>query len=341
MRAETSLLEGRCDCDDVNKENEQLKDDLKTEKDKREALELELGVMKKETKEKSEKLSNMDEKTKKELQDKLIEIQNLSDTIENTKKELAKIVAEKIELKEENDKLRKESEGNNNPESSQELQSLHSIIQVGEKAIKKAYEEHKKEIAEQKRAKQNAEENLNSVIQEKTKIKEKETTMYEIMEGLRKLLNIKDKDLNNKATTTNSNNLQDKTGVNVVDGASGGAVPKVQYNCEQCKFSATNMNILNKHIRQELITTLYPCITCDFQAKTIVDLREHQNTHIGDQVSRKTSVTCELCNFATDTQASLHMHERNIHKKSKYHWSTSAPTCQLSPAQFQLELRAR
>ena len=79
------------------------------------------------------------------------------------------------------------------------------------------------------------------------------------------------------------------------------------------------MNILNKHIRQEHITTLYPCITCDFQAKTIYDLREHQNTHIGDQVSRKTSVTCELCNFATDTQASLHMHERNIHKKSKYH----------------------
>ena len=82
-------------------------------------------------------------------------------------------------LKKEAELLRKAQE-----EPNQESQRLRSIIQDREKAMKKASEDHKKEIDEQERAKRNAEENLNSALQENTKIKEKDSTMYEILEGL-------------------------------------------------------------------------------------------------------------------------------------------------------------
>ena len=86
----------------------------------------------------------------------------------------------------ETDNLKKEAEllRKTQEEPNQELQRLRSIIQDREKAMKKASEDHKKEIDEQERAKRNAEENLNSALQENTKIKEKDSTMYEILEGL-------------------------------------------------------------------------------------------------------------------------------------------------------------
>ena len=89
-------------------------------------------------------------------------------------------------LKTENEALRKDKTENGNEVTVQELQRLRTIVQDREKAIKKASENRKKELMELERAKKNAEENLNSAIQENTKIKEKDDTMYEIMEGLKK-----------------------------------------------------------------------------------------------------------------------------------------------------------
>ena len=196
----------------------------------------------------------------------------------------------------------------NNLDSSQELQRLRAIIQDREKTIKKASEEHKKELGEQKRAKQNAEENLNSAIQENTKIKEKETTMYEIMEGLRKLLDLKDKDNTEKSTIETDAN--EKPEVEVIDGAVGGAIPKAnQFRCERCKFSTTNMNILNKHIRVEHLTTTFPCVDCDFQAKSLSDLRIHQKTPHNQGFSSNSRLQCEFCNFVSQNQEILSKHK--------------------------------
>ena len=158
------------------------------------------------------------------------------------------------------------------------------IIQDREKAFKKAEEEHKKEIVEQERAKKNAEENLNSAIQENTKIKEKESTMYEILEGLRKLLNLKDKAENELLIET------------IEKGATGGAIPKENnFKCEKCKSSYTSMHLLNKHVRQEHISTLYPCIICDVQTRSIEDLRNHERNIHNTGASNK----CSLCNFTS------------------------------------------
>ena len=117
-----------------------------------------------------------------------------------------------------------------------------------------------------------------------------ETPMYEILEGLRKLLDFKDKN-----STSNANKVE------IIDGAIGGAIPKVHhFSCEQCKFSATNMNIMNKHVRQEHLSTTFPCITCDFQAKTMSDLRNHQKKH-----SSPVSYTCTNVIFARHISLNL------------------------------------
>ena len=96
------------------------------------------------------------------------------------------------------------------------------------------------------------------------------------MEGLRKLLDIKDSENTNKVHDKNHEPEVEVIG----DGAVGGAIPKVNsYKCEKCPFSASNINILNKHIRQEHISTLYPCVICDYQAKSMHELRNHKMEH--------------------------------------------------------------
>ena len=288
LRGDTSLLEGRCDCREVNRENEELKNEVKAEKESREVVKLELEAAKNDIIKKTERIQNLEEMAKIELENKKEEVNKLKEKIKNIEEALALKEVETDNLKKENESLRKI------PEPNQELQRLRVIIQDREKAFKKAEEEHKKEIVEQERAKKNAEENLNSAIQENTKIKEKESTMYEILEGLRKLLNLKD------------NNSEKESDVQVVEkDTTGGAIPKQNsFICEKCKFSCTNMSFLNKHIRQEHISTLFPCIICDLQARSIEDLRDHEkNIH-----NKENNDKCSLCNFKSANTDSLNDH---------------------------------
>ena len=316
-RGDTSLVEGRCDCDDVSKENERLNNDLRTEKERKEAIELQLEAAKKDLNEKNEEVRNLGGKMKIDAQTNLDEIKALKESIKSMKEDIDIKAVEITKLIAENESLRKVSEGTNNLDSSEEVQRLRSIVQDREKAIKKANEEFKKEIAEQKRAKQNAEENLNSAIQENTKIKEKETTLYEIMEGLRKLLDLQDKESTGK--TTGGSSAQEKPDIELIDGAVGGAIPKAKLiNCEQCKFSATNMSVLNKHVRQEHLFTTFPCVTCNFQTKTINDLRHHQRIEHPHGITSNSKIICEFCDFVSDKQSTMFTHERNIHQKNKY-----------------------
>ena len=66
-------------------------------------------------------------------------------------------------LKTENEALRKDKTENDNEVTVQELHRLRTMVQDREKAIKKASENHKKELMVMERAKKNAEENLNSI----------------------------------------------------------------------------------------------------------------------------------------------------------------------------------
>ena len=334
LRGDTSLIEGRCDCGDVNEQNIALKIEIQAKKEEIEGMKLELDVAKNDVIEQNKKVQCLEEKAKKESE----LITQLKDTIENKQKDLDIKVAESENLKHEIELLKSKL---NNKEPEEESQRLRLIIQDREKTIKKVSEEHKKELAELERSKVNAEENLNSAIQQNTKIKEKESTMYEIMEGLRKLLDLKD-----KGDTDKTHKRDHESEVEVVnDGAIGGAIPKIgSYKCDQCRFIATNMNILNKHTRQEHISTLYPCVTCDFQAKSMYELKihktEHDNTNPTTQLQcgncnfvartekdlsihkithvTQASFNCELCNFSAESQSSLYVHEKQIHNKSKY-----------------------
>ena len=137
------------------------------------------------------------------------------------------------------------------------------------------------------------------------------------MEGLRKLLDLQDKESTGK--TTSESTAQEKPHIEVIDGAVGGAIPKTKLiNCERCKFSATNMSVLNKHVRQEHLSTTFPCVTCDFQTKTISDLRDHQRIEHPHVTSSNFKILCEFCDFVSDKQSTMYTHERNIHQKSTY-----------------------
>ena len=97
----------------------------------------------------------MEEKNKKDWQIKLDEVKELSNSIENMKEKIDTKALEYAKLKEENEQLRKVSEEMDNIDSNQKLQILRAIVQEREQTIKKASEELKKEVAEQKRARQN------------------------------------------------------------------------------------------------------------------------------------------------------------------------------------------
>ena len=303
LRGDTSLLETRCDCLEVNEENKALRNDLKAEKESREGIKLELEAAKNDIIRKIDRIQHLEEQVKTELENKKIEIDELNDKIKKFEEVIVVKDLETDNLKKENDSLRK------NLEPNQEVQRLRVIIQDREKAFKKAEDEHKRELVELERAKQNAEENLNSAIQENTKIKEKESTMYEILEGLRKLLNLKDD--------------KSESDVQEVDSSSG-AIPKQNnFKCEQCKFSCTNMNFLNKHIRQEHISTLFPCVICDTQARSIQELRDHEKSiHNKDNTSK-----CGLCNFKSANSDSLNDH-------MKTHSNLSTVKCDICTTYF-------
>ena len=97
----------------------------------------------------------MEEKNKKDWQIKLDEVKELSNSIENMKEKIDTKALEYAKLQEENEQLRKVSEEMDNIDSNQKLQILRAIVQEREQTIKKASEELKKEVAEQKRARQN------------------------------------------------------------------------------------------------------------------------------------------------------------------------------------------
>ena len=111
------------------------------------------------------------------------------------------------------------------------------------------------------------------------KIKEKDDTMYEILDGLRKLLHIKDRKKEENSPVNGEPDVEV-----ISEGASGGAIPKNNpnsastFSCQKCKYTSTNINSLNKHVRNEHLTTLFPCVKCDLQVKTINELRNHERT---------------------------------------------------------------
>ena len=146
-----------------------------------------------------------------------------------------------------------------------ELQRLQTIIKDSEKANKKLLETHKKEMKELERRKTDAEENLNSAVQENTKIKEKEDTMHQILKGLQKLLERYENDPVKKDQVNNVSVTPD------VDDSTGGARAKGPiFSCQKCPFTTTNITHLNKHTRNEHISTLFPCTKCDQQTNDLI-----------------------------------------------------------------------
>ena len=237
------------------------------------------------------------EKNKKDIEDKNQVIEKFRTDIETLKKEISDNIP---------------TDGS---QEAQELQRLRTLVLDREKSIKKINESHKKELKEVECAKTNAEENLNSAIQENTKVKEKESTMYDILEGLKRLLEIEEK----RKDTTTTMPESEKPEVEIIDnGAAGGARKKTSFSCQKCNFSSTNMENINKHMRSEHLTTLYPCVKCDLQAKSITELQHHTQSEYGeipiDNVNtNQLRNQCNICSFIGVSEEALQTH------KSKYH----------------------
>ena len=170
LRGDTSLIEGRCDCGDVSEQNNSLRNELQTEKDRIEEIKQELEVAKKNVNEQNKKVQYLEEQAHKESEKQLDLIKQLKDTIENIQKDLDEKVVESDNLKREIEVLKITS---NTKGQDDESQRLRLIMQEKEETIEKASEDHKKELAELERSKVNAEENLNSAIQCSRKHKNK------------------------------------------------------------------------------------------------------------------------------------------------------------------------
>ena len=81
---------------------------------------------------------------------------------------------------------------------------------------------------------------------------------------------------------------------------------------KRCEFTSTNMMHLNKHMRNEHISTLYPCIQCDVQLKSIDQLREHtRNTHTVKDYQNQTGFqyNCDVCHFTSKELMTLNQHK--------------------------------
>ena len=99
----SSLVEGRCDCDDVSKENERLNNDLRAEKERKEAIELELEAAKKDINEKNEEVRNLEGRIKIEAQTNLYKIKALKETIKSLKEDIDIKAVENTKLIAENE----------------------------------------------------------------------------------------------------------------------------------------------------------------------------------------------------------------------------------------------
>ena len=138
-----------------------LNDSDPQEKDEVEAVKLELEVAKNDVIEQNKKVHCLEEQAKEESEKQLELNKQLKDTIQNIQKDLDTKVVESENLKHEIELLKSAL---NNKEPDDESQRLRLIIQDREKTIRKASEEHKKELAELERCKVNADENLNSAL---------------------------------------------------------------------------------------------------------------------------------------------------------------------------------
>ena len=196
------------------------------------------------------------------------------------------------------------NQSRNLPEESvnDEIEKLRKTVKDNEKANKKIAETHKKEVQELERAKTNAEKNLNSVIQENTKIKEKEDTMHQILNGLQKLLERYEND-------SFENDIVNKDD----DSSIGEAISKGPiYTCQKCEFTFTNIIHLNKHTRNEHITTSNNCEKCNQQTLYSDEIRKHNyDIHRNEQV--RSEIECDECSLIVESEEALHTHQASEH----------------------------
>ena len=134
LRADTSLLESRCDCTVVSKENEILTNKIKTEKENSEKIKLELEATKKDVKTKIERVEYLEDQARRELEKKMEDVHELKEKIKSLEEDIGRKNVLTEDLKKENEVLRKTSQESLNQETNQELQRLRAIIQDREKA---------------------------------------------------------------------------------------------------------------------------------------------------------------------------------------------------------------
>ena len=95
-----------------------------------------------------------------------------------------------------------------------------------------------------------AQDDLNYLKKENINIKDKEKNLLDIFAMLKKFVQV---DVDTTPTSPKPNS----------DASAG---PNIL--CEKCNFVTTNIELLNKHVREEHIVTKYPCLICDYQAES-------------------------------------------------------------------------
>ena len=146
-----------------------------------------------------------------------------------------------------------------------------------------------------------AQEDPNSLKKENNNIKDKENTLLEIFGMMKKFVNI-------------DNTTSETIAASAADCSKAAPTPH-SYSCRKSNHKAPSMDLLNNHIREEHITTKYPCLDCDFQALSMAGLRSHQESHnIHRNGARaKVCIKCDGCPYTTSSENNLEVHRSMEH----------------------------
>ena len=155
--------------------------------------------------------------------------------------------------------------------------------------LAKLKESHEREIAALKLQTKAADEALDCVTRENTKMKDKENTLMDIFKSMKKVM-----DNHQENVTTTVNNAMN--------------VPEC-FACDECHETFSSKQLLTTH--KSLHHKLFKCEHCNFQDSN----EENINNHM---IATHTTLKCHICSFVSNDGKSLDEHLENTHYNKKF-----------------------